>query len=266
VNDRQPLNPRILLRGEDSDGILSMSGNTVPPGWEGPPLHRHEFDEAYYVLEGELTFQIGDQLVTAAAGRLAFAAAGVPHTLTNLGEGDARYLLLSTPAAFEREPTPELTSVGPKIGERSDLPAPRPLENLPGRVRVLLRGAESAGRVAIMDNSVPAGVKGPPLHHHEFDEAFYVIDGEVTFRLGDELVTRGAGELVFAPGGAQHTFANRSGSDARMLLVCTPAGFERYFQRMTAREAGVEPPPEALEPWPEVTVVGPQIEEWLAGT
>ena len=44
-----------------------------------------------------------------------------------------------------------------------------------------------------------------------------------------------------------------------MLLVCTPAGFERYFQRMAAREEGVEPPPEALEPWPEVVKVGPQI-------
>jgi hypothetical protein len=39
-----------------------------------------------------------------------------------------------------------------------------------------------------------------------------------------------------------------------------PAGFERYFQQISAKEAGVEPPPEALEPWPEVTVVGPPIE------
>ena len=46
-----------------------------------------------------------------------------------------------------------------------------------------------------------------------------------------------------------------------MLLVCTPAGFERYFQRMAARQAGVEPPPEALEPWPEVVKVGPRIGE-----
>jgi hypothetical protein len=44
-----------------------------------------------------------------------------------------------------------------------------------------------------------------------------------------------------------------------MLLVCTPAGFERYFQRMAAREEGVDPPPEALAPWPEVIKVGPQI-------
>ena len=50
-----------------------------------------------------------------------------------------------------------------------------------------------------------------------------------------------------------------------MLIICTPAGFERYFQQMAAREAGVEPPPEALEPWPEVVKVGPQIGEEAGG-
>jgi hypothetical protein len=65
--------------------------------------------------------------------------------------------------------------------------------------------------------------------------------------------------LAFARGGVHHTFANLSGADARTLIICTPAGFERYFQRMAARDAGVEPPPEALEPWPEVTKVGPPL-------
>ena len=110
-----------------------------------------------------------------------------------------------------------------------------------------------------MDNTVGAGAQGPPLHHHDFDEAFYVLDGELTFQLGDELLTRRAGELAFAPRGAVHAFANPSGADARMLLICTPAGFERYFDRMAAKDAGVEPPPEALEPWPEVVKVGPPI-------
>jgi len=110
-----------------------------------------------------------------------------------------------------------------------------------------------------MDNAVSAGAKGPPLHHHDFDEAFYVLDGELTFQLGDDVFTRGTGEIAFAPRGAHHAFANQSHEAARMLLVCTPAGFERYFQRMADREEGAEPPPEALEPWPEVVKVGRQI-------
>ena len=67
--------------------------------------------------------------------------------------------------------------------------------------------------------------------------------------------------MAFAPRDVPHTFANLSGAKARVLIVCTPAGFERYFDRMAAREAGVDPPPEAMKPWPEVIVVGPKIGE-----
>ena len=127
------------------------------------------------------------------------------------------------------------------------------------KTTVLLRSEQTDGVLAVVDNGVSAAFAGPPLHHHDFDEAFYVLEGELTFQLGDDVFTRGAGELAFAPRGAHHAFANRSGEAARMLLVCTPAGFERYFQRMAAREEGTEPPPEALASWPEVVKVGPQI-------
>ena len=60
-------------------------------------------------------------------------------------------------------------------------------------------------------------------------------------------------------------FANLSGADARTLIVCTPAGFERYFDLMAARAAGVEPPAEAMEPWPEVITVGPRIGQRQGG-
>jgi quercetin dioxygenase-like cupin family protein len=126
---------------------------------------------------------------------------------------------------------------------------------------VLLRAEESGGAVSMIDIRVPAGWAGPPLHHHEFDEALYVIDGELTFQLGDELVTATSGQLVFAGGGAHHTLANLSDAEARYLLVCTPAGFERYFDRTAAERAGVEPPASALEPYPETIVVGPRIGE-----
>ena len=277
----QPFDPKVLLRSDESDGVLSVIENRVPAGWPGPPLHHHDFDEAFYVLEGELTFQLGDELALATAGQFVFAPGGAHHTLANLGDREARYLLVCTPAGFERyfdrvaaekagvepppgalEPTPEVTRVGPTIGERSDLGPASPLDSTgPGPFRVLLTDAESSGRIAVMDNSSAAGFPGPPLHHHDFDEVFYVLDGELTFQLRDELFTRSAGELAFAPRGVHHTFANRSAAEARAVLICTPAGFERYFQQMAARLAGVEPPPEALEPWPEVTFVGPRIGE-----
>jgi mannose-6-phosphate isomerase-like protein (cupin superfamily) len=93
--------------------------------------------------------------------------------------------------------------------------------------RVLVRSEQSDGRVGIVESVMPSGAAGPSLHKHDFDEAFYVVEGELTFKLGDELVTAGAGELAFAPGGAPHTFTNRGSEPAHYLIVCTPAGFER---------------------------------------
>ena len=66
-------------------------------------------------------------------------------------------------------------------------------------INVILRGEQSRGQISVMDNIVGAGFPGPPLHHHAFDETFYVIEGELTFQLEDELFTRKRRELAFAP-------------------------------------------------------------------
>jgi uncharacterized RmlC-like cupin family protein len=86
-----------------------------------------------------------------------------------------------------------------------------------------------------------------------------VLEGELTFQLGDDLFARRAGELAFVPRALPHTYANLSGAPARALLVITPVGFERYFDRIAARVSGSEPPPEASKPIPEVITVGPPL-------
>jgi quercetin dioxygenase-like cupin family protein len=128
------------------------------------------------------------------------------------------------------------------------------------RTHVVLRSEESDGHVSIIDNTVPAHTKGPYLHQHDFDEAFYILEGELVFQVRDELITARAGDLAFAPRNVPHTFTNRSDAPARYVLVCTPAGFERYFARMAAKQAGEEPPAWALQPTPEVIRVGPPID------
>jgi mannose-6-phosphate isomerase-like protein (cupin superfamily) len=91
-----------------------------------------------------------------------------------------------------------------------------------------------------------------------------VLEGELTFQLGDERCVRGAGELAFAPRGVPHAFANHSEADARTLIVCTPAGFERDFARIAADQAGAAVPARALGPVPQVTTAGPQIDRAAA--
>lgn len=127
------------------------------------------------------------------------------------------------------------------------------------RTDVLLRSEETGGHVSVTEIVVPPHSPGPPLHTHDFDEAFYLLEGELIFEVGEALVTRGAGEVAFAPRNVAHALANRSEAPARYVLVCTPAGFERHWARTAAEAAGVEPPQWALEPIPEVTVVGPPI-------
>jgi len=127
------------------------------------------------------------------------------------------------------------------------------------RTDVLLRSEETGGHVSVIEIVVPAHSAGPPLHTHDFDEAFYVLEGELIFQLDKELVTKRARELFFAPRNVAHALANHSETPARYVLVCTPAGFERHWARLAAEQAGVEPPQWALQPVPEVTVVGPPI-------
>ena len=68
---------------------------------------------------------------------------------------------------------------------------------------------------------------GPPPHEHDDeDDAFYVLEGEVTFTVGDENVVAGPGTFVLVPPGVRHTFSNRSDVATRFLNVHAPAGFD----------------------------------------
>ena len=124
---------------------------------------------------------------------------------------------------------------------------------------VLLHSAQTGGHVSVTEIEVPPHNAGPPLHTHDFDEAFYMLEGELIFQVEDAVATKTAGELSFAPRNVPHTLANHSDAPARYVLVCTPAGFERHWARVAAETAGIEPPAWALQPIPEVTVIGPPI-------
>ena len=68
MNENKTFEPEVLLRSEDSAGEVGIVEIVVPPDWGGPPLHRHDFDEAFYVLDGELTFQLDDEFWSATRG------------------------------------------------------------------------------------------------------------------------------------------------------------------------------------------------------
>jgi mannose-6-phosphate isomerase-like protein (cupin superfamily) len=63
--------------------------------------------------------------------------------------------------------------------------------------------------------------------HPEEDDAFYIVEGEMTFTFGDESVTAPPGTFVLAPPGVEHGFRNDCGQPVRMLNIHAPAGFDR---------------------------------------
>jgi mannose-6-phosphate isomerase-like protein (cupin superfamily) len=127
-------------------------------------------------------------------------------------------------------------------------------------VNVLVGGEQTGGGLGLVDETLSPDFDGPPLHvHPDFDELFFVLDGELVFQVDDALTRIGAGEWRLAPRGTAHTFANHSDAPARVLIAVTPAGFERYFRLVGARLAGTEPPAEAHGPRPVTEHVGPPI-------
>lgn len=113
-------------------------------------------------------------------------------------------------------------------------PARQELNFLGSRARVLLDGAETDGRLGLIDMiKVPAGAM-PPLHvHHAEDEGFYILDGEVTLYLPGEEIECGSGDFVLHPRGVPHAY--RVGDRAaRWLVTSTPAGFERFVAAVSA--------------------------------
>jgi quercetin dioxygenase-like cupin family protein len=75
------------------------------------------------------------------------------------------------------------------------------------------------------------------------EETWYVLDGELEFRVGGETFTAAAGATVFVPPHVPHAFANRSGRPARFLLILSPPGHDRYFDEL-AEILAVDGPPD----------------------
>ena len=93
-----------------------------------------------------------------------------------------------------------------------------------GRVRVKVEPGCSPG-FAMFESELPPESAGPPPHiHDDYDEAFYILDGRIKFRVGSDQQECGAGAVVFVPRNVVHSFVNESDRPARMLIVLTPEG------------------------------------------
>lgn len=118
-----------------------------------------------------------------------------------------------------------------------------------GYFHTLISPEQSGGTLAMMDMVLPKGAE-PPLHiHSREDETFYILNGSMGFRIGDETRTAGIGEAVFAPRLVPHSFRILS-TEARFITVISPGSLWHYFMEFSSpcSERPIVTPPQGPPP------------------
>jgi quercetin dioxygenase-like cupin family protein len=95
--------------------------------------------------------------------------------------------------------------------------------------RFLATGDDTNGKYALFEAIVPPGGGPPPHVHSREEEGFYILEGEITFTMGDRRLVGSAGMFANMPVGTPHSFKNESSKTARMLVSVAPAGLEQMF-------------------------------------
>jgi mannose-6-phosphate isomerase-like protein (cupin superfamily) len=88
----------------------------------------------------------------------------------------------------------------------------------------------------------PGTEPGQPHYYDHHTDSFYVLEGELEFRMGERVVRATAGMSLVAPRGAVHAFPVAIGGPARFLNLHTPGGFERYMRELVAMQGRAETP------------------------
>ena len=120
---------------------------------------------------------------------------------------------------------------------------------LGGLTTIKASGEQTGGRVAVTENRAPRGY-GSPLHvHHQEDEWFYVLAGELTFWVDGRVITATEGSFVYGPRDVPHTFTVAS-DEARFLLVVEPAGLDDFIRELSVPAESLTLPPASVQPPP----------------
>jgi quercetin dioxygenase-like cupin family protein len=251
---------------DETDDRYTLNGGTVTP-WSGPqPRILTREDQGCFVLTGELTFTAGNQTITVPERGFLNVSRGTAHTFVNRSDVPAEVLVLNAPGGFDRfqfeagypladcsdmvpaaGPTDiaRMKAAAPKYGIDLSPPAEafqkppvirltkpgegKAIDVIGDRYRFLAQGEDTGGSYALWEAVVPPG-SGPPLHVHSREqEGFYVVDGEMTFQIEDQMILAPAGTFAHLPTGVRHAFRNTSDQPVRMLILVAPAGLEKMF-------------------------------------
>jgi mannose-6-phosphate isomerase-like protein (cupin superfamily) len=118
---------------------------------------------------------------------------------------------------------------------------------LGGLATIKATGKETGGRYTLVEVLEPEGAEGPLHVHHREDEGFWILEGELTFRIGEEKLKASPGSFVFGPRGVPHTYRVDRGP-ARLLFILSPAGFEDLIHATSEPAASPTLPPPGAPP------------------
>ncbi|MEM9941236.1 MAG: cupin domain-containing protein, partial [Planctomycetota bacterium] len=257
---------RYLATKAETDGQYSASVGLAKQGGKAPP-HSHEFDEGFYVLNGEIEFFAGNQSVVLGQGDFINISAGITHYPRILSES-AETLVIAAPTGFDQfqfeagqhlsektsQPTKttaevmsDIQRIAPKYG--IDVNPPEASLNVEPRIHVtrssegeivdavgdryrfLAEGDHTDGTYAIWHATISPGGGPPPHVHTQEDEAFFVLNGELIFEADGKSFVGKQGTFVNLPKGSRHRFSNSSGTPAEVLILVAPSGLEKMFRR-----------------------------------
>ena len=199
----------------------------------GPDPHVHwRHVDAFYVLDGEIEYMFGreNRVVVAGAGTAVLIPPGVVHTFGNESELEARWLnihapdggfaeyLRGDPSGLDSEdpppdrgrPADDVLVSGPAGGERFER----------GDRAVTIKGVLL--EVSMLEIEFDAGFTVDPHTHADHTDSFYVLDGEVEFTVGEDVVRAGPGTFLAAPPGSRHGFRNAGPARAKVLNLHAP--------------------------------------------
>ena len=103
------------------------------------------------------------------------------------------------------------------------------------------------GRFSLMERTLPPGGRMPPAHRHVGnEEAYFVLDGMVEFRVADDVFQGSHGTFVLVTAGESHTFGNTGNQAARLLVLHAPA-LDGYFEDLEQLWSSPQPPDRETE-------------------
>jgi mannose-6-phosphate isomerase-like protein (cupin superfamily) len=114
-----------------------------------------------------------------------------------------------------------------KAGERAAL-------NILGMpLTMLCEARETGGAWSLFEEEVPLGM-GPPPHRHDWDEAYYILDGEIDFEIDGEPMKSSTGDFNYLPRNTVHSFRGASPTPSRVLIFAAPAHESEFFLELNS--------------------------------